>query len=273
MAKNSNKNNNQKLPISSFPVNDETNTMEIKNNPENYNEEKLISNIISESSKSAAKDLASTVFYDMMGKIENPFLSIPLKTIGLLGSIIRGNKKSPREMIEESIDPNLNNDRNQSAGGATIVASILGFLATNQLIVYITKPLKWIGIGKTLGLLAAPLMWLNQICTPPGIPTSKILISYSISKGVFTLSLAQGLAIFIASIFNMFTISIIAYTIIMIGTHIIEQYRIREVIQRNLKKSRQSKVHSIGKIWSWNKVKIEHKQITMLIYFNKIVKL
>jgi hypothetical protein len=143
--------------IRSFPINvNETiiakDTIIAKNNERDLinSEQARASRIVNDLTYSVADSIRARVLGNMNPAI-HPALKVAYYIIGGIGSFINGDRKTSVELVEESLDPNLREDRNQTAGGASIVSVVIGFVAANQSLSYLIKPFKWIGTEKVLG--------------------------------------------------------------------------------------------------------------------------
>jgi hypothetical protein len=143
---------------------------------------------------------------------------------GLLG---RRDQKSGRDHAAEGLVPGLERTRDNVNGFAKLVAGIVGFFATNQVIGILAQPFKWIKLNllfKKGGLVFGVLSSLNEYFTPQGQKIFSDVFKAQVLNGKFQLEMGQGLYIVLAACANLLVICFVAYNVYRLCGWVYEQW-------------------------------------------------
>jgi hypothetical protein len=127
----------------------------------------------------------------------NAFKAVSNTISSVVGTVLgKRDKKSGRDHAEEGLVPELERTRDNVNGFAKVVAGIVGFVATNQVIAILAQSFKWVKLNllfKKGGLIFTALSAVNEYFTPQGQKIFSDVFKAQVLNGKFQLEMGQGL--------------------------------------------------------------------------------
>lgn len=186
-------------------------------------------------------DLATQTLQVFLGKLgyKNKVLDGFRNVADFLKLLGGRSSKTEAEVIQETVYPSLEEKRNIANGFSKMVSCIFSFLALNQFVGVLYNTVAATQLDKLVTVpLFAILSSINRFFTPDGVSIYQQIFGFTISDGIVTFSLGQGLAIVLGAIFNLVFIWWFCYSLLFLISRLFEPFYSREEL-KGLKRAKE----------------------------------